>query len=91
MQSKNWTLFPKPPPHLGDKGSKFTATNIDESLARHNYSSPRIQLQVTIKDNAVTASAQRADSTDDLINRKFQSQTLGLGNSKASFALDIYI
>lgn len=80
-QSKNWTLFPKPPSHLGDKGCKFTATNMDESLARHNYSSSRIWLQVKIKDNAVAASAQTPDSTDDLINRKFQSQTLALGNT----------
>lgn len=81
MQSKNWTLFPKPHLHLGDKGSKFTATNIGESLARYNHSSPKIWLQVKIKDNSVAASAQRADSTDDLINWKFQSQTLGLGSN----------
>lgn len=79
MQSKYWTLFPKSCSHLGDKGSKFTTTNIDESLAWHNYSSSRIWLQV--KDNAVAASAQRPDSTDNLISRKFQSQTLALGNN----------
>lgn len=63
---------------MADKGSKFTAANIDESLARHNYCRARITLQVKIKDDAVTAPAQEADSTDDLIKREFQSQTIGL-------------
>lgn len=81
MHSNNWNLFPKPPPCLGGKGGKFTATNIDESLARHNYSRARIRMQVKIKDDAVTAPAQEADSTDDLINREFQSQTTDLGDN----------
>lgn len=81
MQSSNWSLFPKPPPCLGDKGRKFTAANIHESLARHNYSRARIRLQVKIKDDAVTAPALEADSTDDLINRELQSQTVGLGDN----------
>lgn len=79
MQSNNWSLLPRPPPCLGDKGSKFTRTNTDKSLARHNCSRARVRLQVKLKNNTATAPAQ--DSTDNLINREFQSQTIGLGDN----------
>lgn len=79
MRSNNWSLLPRPPPCLGDKGSKFTRTNIDKSLARHNYSRARVRLQVKLKNNTATAPAQ--DSTDNLISREFQSQTIGLGDN----------